>query len=383
MIKILTIIGARPQIIKAAAISRSIRDSFSSEIKEIMLHTGQHYDANMSDVFFSELEIPAPDLNLNVGSKSHAQQTAEMLTGIEKAIDIHKPHCMLVYGDTNSTLSGALVASKLHLPCLHIEAGLRSFNKQMPEEINRIVCDHLSTMLFCPTQSAIQNLINEGFEHKTHPPYSADSPGIFLSGDIMFDNSVFFKQKADIQSSIMDDLGVKTNEFILCTIHRDHNTDHTENFENIFNALLQLIQTENINVVLPLHPRAKSRLQSNLSSSLLKKIKNEKKLIIIDPVSYIDMVALESNCRLVMSDSGGVQKEAYFFKKPCVVLRPETEWTELIENGNNQLAGADPERIIKAFNSLYYKTDYTYPEYYGNGDAAGFICKTIIQADFV
>jgi len=379
VIKVLTIIGARPQIIKASAMSRCIRNSFKGQIEETILHTGQHYDHNMSDVFFQELEIPKPDMNLNVGSNTHGKQTSEMLVGIEEVCLKNKPDFVLVYGDTNSTLAGSLAASKLHIPCIHIEAGLRSFNKKMPEEVNRIVCDHLATFLFCPTSSAMQNLEHEGFSLQSKGPYSADEPGIFLSGDIMYDNSIFFEQKAKSSSTILKDLNLSPNNFSLCTVHRDHNTDNKVNFENIFLSLLEIIKTQSLKIVLPLHPRTKKLMSSNLSESLLSDIKKQNNLLIIDPVSFLDMIALESNSRIVLTDSGGVQKEAFFFKKPCVVLRPETEWIELVENGNNRLAAADQELIVQSFNHLYSKNDYTYPSFYGEGNAAELICNIILK----
>lgn len=379
MIKLLTIIGARPQIIKAAAISRAIKNSFSTRIKEVIVHTGQHYDEKMSAVFFSELQIPGEDYNLKTGSGSHAVQTAEIMRLFEPILIHEKPDAVLVYGDTNSTLAGALATSKLHIPLVHVEAGMRSFNKLMPEEINRICCDHVSTFLFSPTQTGIKNLIREGFSAKTNPPYSINNPKIFACGDVMYDNSLYFSAEAKLKSKILESLSISSGQFILCTIHRDSNTDVAENLQAIFKALNNISLSANQPIVIPLHPRTAKAIAANQKDVLWQEIKNNNLIKIIEPVSFLDMIRLESECNLIITDSGGVQKESYFFKKPCVILRNETEWVELVDAGTAIIAGADSEKIIAAYQSL--KTaSLNFPPIFGDGKAAEFICNEILAA---
>lgn len=373
--KILTIIGARPQIIKAAALSRAIKNHFTQSIQEVIVHTGQHYDLNMSQVFFDELGIPAPDYNLEVGSASHGMQTAHMISGIEELLEKEKPHYIILYGDTNSTLAGAIAASKIHIPVVHIEAGLRSFNKSMPEEVNRIVCDHVSSFLFTPTKTGYQNLLNEGFKENTGP-FTADKPGIFHCGDVMYDNSIFFSNIAEEKISILSELDLLNKDFILATIHRDHNTDNPLRLHAIFEALVEIALEKKIQVVLPLHPRTKKKMES-LSTELKDRLNEFVNIQIIPPVSFLEMIAIEKNAQLVVTDSGGVQKEAYYFHKPCVILRPETEWVEIIEAGTGILADADKVKIKDAVSRLLYKT-FEFPAIYGDGHAAEFICQTLI-----
>lgn len=379
MIKILTIVGARPQIIKAAAISRSIRNSFSDQIKEYILHTGQHYDEKMSEVFFTELNIPRPDFNLNVGSGNHGEQTAKMIQGIEKVLEEITPDYLLVYGDTNSTLAGAIAASKIHIPIIHVEAGLRSFNKSMPEEINRIMCDHVSTLLFSPTTTGVDNLKKEGFAIDNNGPYTIDNPKVYHSGDIMYDNSLFFAQKAKDDSLVLEQNGLTPNKYLLCTIHRDNNTDDPKRLNAIFSAL-QKIQTEaDQKVIIPLHPRTRKMLPQNLSKELYQQISSNKNMVIVEPVSFLDMIQLEANASLIITDSGGVQKEAFFFKKPCVILRPQTEWVELVQNGTAILADADEHKIILAFNSLINNSELVFSPIFGTGNAAEIVCTKIVE----
>ncbi len=379
MFKIVTIIGARPQIIKAAALSRAIKNNFSKEIKEIIVHTGQHYDANMSQVFFDELGIPAPDYNLNVGSGSHGKQTAIMLTGIEEILLKEKPDAIVLYGDTNSTLAGAIAASKIHVTVVHIEAGLRSFNKAMPEEVNRIMCDHVSTFLFSPTKTGYDNLIREGFNKDAKAPFTADNPKIYHCGDVMYDNSLFFSSISENKTDIIEKLRLKKNEFILATIHRNNNTDEPERLNALFRSLQDISVKYSLEIVLPLHPRTAKLLETNLDQELYLKIKSNPKFRIIEPASFLEMVALEKNCRLVMTDSGGVQKEAFYFEKPCVILRPETEWVELVECGAAIVTDADEKRIKDAFETLHSKTDIKFPKLYGDGKAAEFICGELVK----
>ena len=379
MKKIITVIGARPQIIKAAAISRAIKNNFSDKILEVIVHTGQHYDENMSQIFFEELEIPFPNFNLNVGSGSHGEQTAKMLEGLENIYMQEKPDAVIVYGDTNSTIAGALAASKIHIPVIHIEAGLRSFNKAMPEEINRIACDHMSTLLFTPSETGHRNLLNEGIKNDQKEAASIDNPKIYLCGDIMYDNSLYFSAMSEQKSEILKELEITTDEFILCTIHRDTNTDDTANLNAIFRALLRIQKTSNLKIVLPLHPRTKEKLNSHLDENLLTEINQNKNFKIIPPTGFLDIISLEKNARLIITDSGGLQKEAFFFQKPCVILREQTEWIEIVENGNALIAGANELKIISSVETLIKKTDYTYPNLYGDGNAANFICKKITE----
>ena len=379
MIKIVTIIGARPQIIKAAALSRAIKNNFSSQITEIIVHTGQHYDDNMSQVFFDELEIPLPNYNLNVGSGNHGKQTATMILAIEDVLLIEKPNAIVLYGDTNSTLAGAMAASKIHIPVIHIEAGLRSFNKSMPEEINRIMCDHVSTLLFSPTKTGFDNLIQEGFLSQTNAPYSIDNPKIYHCGDVMYDNSLFFSKISDVKTSIINDLKLKNNGFILATIHRNNNTDEPIRLNALFKSLNDISINHQLQIVLPLHPRTSNLLDRNLSKDLAEAIRLNSNFKIISPVSFLEMLALEKNCCLVMTDSGGVQKEAFYFEKPCVILRPETEWIELLENGAALIADADENKIKFSFEQLIAKKDLSFPKLYGDGNAAVFICSEIIN----
>ena len=375
--KIVTVIGARPQIIKAAALSRAIKEHFRNEVHEVIVHTGQHYDDNMSQVFFDELGIPQPDYNLGVGSASHGVQTAKMIEGIEEIILKEKPDYLVLYGDTNSTLAGAIAASKIHVPIVHIEAGLRSFNKSMPEEINRICCDHCSTLLFSPTSTGFKNLINEGFNPDNKRRFTIDNPGIYHCGDVMYDNSKYFANIADQKSQILDKEGIRSVDYVLCTIHRDNNTDQPERLNAIFKALLKI--SESKMVVLPLHPRTSKLLNVNLEKSLFNKITNNPNIKILPPASFLYMIVLVRNSQMVITDSGGVQKEAYFFKKPCLILRTETEWKEIVECGAAVITDADENRIVESFNNFVENPPQNYPEIFGDGKAAEFICKEMLE----
>ncbi len=378
-IKLLNLVGARPQIIKASAISRAIRTSFAEEIAEIFVHTGQHYDKEMSEVFFDELEIHKPEYNLGVGSASHGKQTSLMITGIEEVLLKERPDCIVLYGDTNSTLAGSLAASKLHFPVIHIEAGLRSFNKSMPEELNRIMSDHSSTLLFAPTNAAFKNLMSEGFKPENSPPYTIDNPKIYLTGDIMYDNTLFFAGLAEKKKSdILSNLSLERENFVLVTIHRDTNTDDVIRLNNIFSTLKNLAEERAITLVMPLHPRTVISLKTNLSD-LYNALCDCRFIKIIPPVSYLEMILLEKNCRMIVTDSGGVQKESHFFKRPCIVLRKETEWIELILNGTSVLVDADPEQLRRQFIRLLDShSELGYPGFYGDGKAAEFILKEIL-----
>ncbi len=378
-IKLLNIVGARPQIIKSSAISRAIRTGFSDRITEFTLHTGQHYDKEMSDVFFDELEIHKPDYNLGVGSARHGRQTAAMITGIEEVLLEEKPDGLLLYGDTNSTLAGAVAASKQHFPVIHIEAGLRSFTKTMPEELNRIISDHASTLLFAPTNAAFKNLIHEGFRPENSPPYTIDNPKIYLTGDIMYDNSLFFAELAERKKGeLPESLEIERNKFVLATIHRDINTDDPKRLETILSTLKHLAEEYKIPFVMPFHPRTMNSLKSGLVN-LLEKLRKSKYIRIIPPVSYLTMTFLEKNCFMIITDSGGVQKESHFFKKPCIVLRRETEWIELVANGTVMLADANPDLIRHAFEGYVQSgISLEYPGFYGNGKTSEFILREIL-----
>ncbi|MGM0914233.1 MAG: non-hydrolyzing UDP-N-acetylglucosamine 2-epimerase [Pseudomonadota bacterium] len=323
--RIFTVIGARPQFIKAAVVSRAFKEQ-RPDVQEIIVHTGQHYDANMSDVFFDELEIPKPDYNLGIGGGTHGQNTGRMIEKLECLMMEIQPQWVLVYGDTDSTLAGALAAAKLHIPVAHVEAGLRSFNRRMPEEINRVLTDHIAEILFAPTETGRQNLLNEGIAEEK----------IKLVGDVMYDASLFYKEKAR-KPQLPAELDIKGGDFVLCTIHRAENTDDPQRLKNIFQGLGDSGEV----IILPLHPRTRAKITDY-------GIPIPENVWVIDPVGYLEMVWLEANCRLVATDSGGVQKEAYFFGKPCVTMRDETEWVELVEAGWNRLVGADARAIVEA-----------------------------------
>ena len=354
--KVLTIIGARPQFVKAAVLSRVF--SNMEGVEELLVHTGQHFDDKMSQIFFDEMEIPTPHYNLEINSLGHGAMTGRMLEGIEKLIIQEKPDWVLVYGDTNSTLAGALAAKKLHVKVAHVEAGLRSFNMQMPEEINRIMTDRISDVLYAPTQTAIDNLKKEGFDHFPSK--------IVLSGDVMQDASMYYEQKAEERSTLSKDL-LKGN-FVLSTIHRQENTDDPQRLKSIVTALNK-INSQN-RVVLPMHPRTRK---------IIEQLGLKLNADVIDPVGFFDMICLLKNCSMVMTDSGGLQKEAFFFKKHCVTLRDQTEWVELVEGGFNVLAGADEQSIIKSFEMMTKVNSNFNVNLYGNGSAGNTIAQHLIK----
>lgn len=375
MITILTVIGARPQIIKAAALSRAIKNYFSDKITEKILHTGQHYDDNMSQVFFDELGVSEPDYNLHVGSGSHGVQTAKMIEGIEHVLLNEHFDAIVVFGDTNSTLAGAVAAAKLHVPVVHIEAGLRSFNMAMPEEQNRIVCDHLSSMLFAPTETGINNLRNEGFFISNTVFANGKKRKIYNSGDIMYDNVLFFAQLAQEKTSVLSEYGLRKNEYALVTIHRDNNTDNQDRLTDIFKALLQL--SEETDIVLPLHPRTAKLLEKNLEKSVYERLKSSR-IKLLPPVSFLEIIALEQNSNIILTDSGGVQKEAYYSHKPCVIMRPETEWVEIVKQGAGIVANTSTDTIIEAYNILINRK-IEYHQIFGNGKSSEFILDRLLD----
>ncbi|WP_428397801.1 non-hydrolyzing UDP-N-acetylglucosamine 2-epimerase [Marinobacter salarius] len=350
--KVMTIIGARPQFIKAAVVSRAFGEH-RPDVQEIIVHTGQHYDANMSDVFFEELDIPRPDYNLGIGGGTHGQNTGRMIEKLESLMITEKPGWVLVYGDTDSTMAGALAASKLHIPVAHVEAGLRSFNRRMPEEINRILTDHIADLLFVPTESGRKNLINEGISEEK----------VRMVGDVMYDATLFYRKRAR-KPDLPNGLDLSDNSFILCTIHRAENTDDPERLKNIFEGL----EISGQKIVLPLHPRTRSKVADS-------GIAFPDNVWVIDPVGYLEMVWLEANCRSVATDSGGVQKEAYFFQKPCSTMRDETEWLELVESGWNTLVGANATKIG---NALSGNSSPAYAGFlYGEGHAGKKIVELV------
>ncbi|MGD9241359.1 MAG: UDP-N-acetylglucosamine 2-epimerase (non-hydrolyzing) [Desulfobacterales bacterium] len=352
-IRIASIVGARPQFIKAAVISRSIsryNQRLQCKIDELIVHTGQHYDDNMSRVFFNELDIPRPDYDLEVGSSSHGRQTGLMLQRIEGVLEEQRPDFVVVYGDTNSTLAGSLAATKLHIPVAHVEAGLRSFNRKMAEEINRIVADHVADILFCPTKLAVENLANEGVKR-----------GVHQVGDVMYDSMLYYSKMAEsLEDNVLKKLGVEKGSYYLATIHRAENTDDRNRLWQIIEGLNAV--SENHPVILPLHPRTIGFVDKY-------ELKFSKRVFVIEPVSYLEMAAIEKNARLILTDSGGVQKEAYFLGVSCVTLRNETEWSELIDSGWNRLAGADRESIVKSATEAEKLNEVGKESFYGDGNA--------------
>ena len=376
--KIITIVGARPQIIKAAAFSRAVKTNFPT-IDEIIVHTGQHYDDNMSQIFFNELDIPKPHLNLMVGSSSHGLQTSLMVQKIEKVLLENRPSAVIVYGDTNSTLATAIAASKIHVPIVHIEAGLRSFNKKMPEEVNRILCDHVSTLLFSPTKSGYDNLRSEGFKVEINEKANLDNPNIYHCGDVMYDNSLYFSKISDNQSKILHELSIKNEKFILTTVHRNDNTDSSKKLNVLFDSFLEIIDEHQIHMVIPIHPRTAKMMDQLLNPKTKKQIEESDLLKIIPPAGFLDMIALEKNAELIITDSGGVQKEAYFFQKPCIILRSQTEWVEIVETKSAIISDTDPEKISKATNYFLNNKDFNFPPVFGDGNAALFIAQEILS----
>jgi UDP-N-acetylglucosamine 2-epimerase (non-hydrolysing) len=338
-----------------ALVSKELRKHFN----EIIVHTGQHYDYEMDKIFFEQLNIPSPDYHLGVGSGTHGYQTGEMLKKVEEVLSKEKPDLVLVYGDTNSTLAGALSAAKLHIKIGHVEAGLRSFDKRMPEEINRIVTDHISDLLFAPTKTAVKNLYNEGIQD-----------GVYLTGDVMYDTLLYSIEVAEKKSQILDTLEIKPKEYLLATIHREENRNE-KNLKKIFNALLESGEL----IVFPAHPGTLKLLKV---SGLYNDLKKSKGILLIKPVGYLDMLVLEKNAKKIITDSGGVQKEAYFLKVPCITLRDRTEWMETVEDGWNVLVGTEKERILKAIRA-FEPHDETYAYKFGDGKASEKIVKVIIE----
>lgn len=364
-LKIVTIVGARPQFIKAASISRAIgkinQEHGDQVIREILVHTGQHYNHNMSQIFFSEMEIPEPQYNLEVGSGPHGRQTGLMLEKIEEVLIKERPGLCLVYGDTNSTLAGALAAAKLHIPVGHVEAGLRSYYRPMPEEINRVLTDHISEWLFCPTDTAAANLKKEGIEK-----------GVFQTGDVMYDCTLFYSSKIKNQEpEILSKFQIRAGQYYLATIHRAENTDDPRRLSEIL-AGLNTISSTDCPVILPVHPRTANTVKQH-------RLSVPPNVHLVEPVSYLTMIGLEKQARLILTDSGGVQKEAYFLSVPCVTLRDQTEWVETVQAGRNRLAGADKDKIARAVSDPFAAQDTKPEAYYGEGHAAEAIVRILLQ----
>ena len=347
--KIIHIVGARPQFIKAAMVSRA----WNSSKGEYLLHTGQHYDVKMSQLFFDELNLRKPDINLEIGGGNHAEQTSRMLIGIDQYFQDIQPDHVIIYGDTNSTLAGALAASKREIPLSHVEAGLRSYNRSMPEEINRIVSDHLSKLLFCPTEQAVRNLSSEGIKDNVH-----------LVGDVMADALLSFIKIANKQSRILELLDIQPKKYVLATAHRGENVDNKKNLSQIIDGLRGIAQT----IILPLHPRTKKMID-------VFDLSFPENVQVVDPVGYLDMLVLEENAECILTDSGGIQKEAYLLGVRCITMREETEWVETVEAGWNFLAGANHEKIVNSFYDFYPEENR--PQIYGGGDAADKIVQVI------
>src|SRR3990170_2896560 len=347
--KIVSVVGARPQFIKAAPLSKKLRENFT----EVLVHTGQHYDLNMSEIFFKELGIPEPDYNLGVGSGAHGEQTGKMLIEIEKVLLKEKPDLVLVYGDTNSTIAGSLAAAKLHIKVAHVEAGARSFNRQMPEEINRVGTDHLSDLLFCPTETAVENLKTEGITR-----------GVFNTGDVMYDAVLQFSKIAKQKSKILEKLQLETGSYLYATVHRAENTDNPKNLRSIIEAFSRIEEK----IVFSVHPRTRKMLKEIELPPL-------PNVMMIDPVGYLDNLVLEENARKILTDSGGMQKEAYFLKVPCITMRNETEWMETVDDGWNVLVGADKEKIQRAIEK--FEPNGGQSNHFGDGDASGKIAAIL------
>nr|WP_298996098.1 UDP-N-acetylglucosamine 2-epimerase (non-hydrolyzing) [uncultured Allomuricauda sp.] len=357
--KIITIIGARPQFVKAAMVSKAIQEingKAKTKISEIIVHTGQHFDSNMSDIFFNQMAIPKPHYDLGINSLTHGAMTGQMLENIEKVLKKENPDWVLVYGDTNSTIAGALAAKKMHIKVAHVEAGLRSFNMEMPEEINRILTDRISDILFCPTDTAIKNLVKEGFENM--------GVKIVRTGDIMLDAANFYRKYASKPSEVKEE-----SDFVLVTLHRAENTNSKAKLKGIFSALSKISSTKSI--ILPLHPRTKQYIDKY-------GIELNPKINTIPPMGYLEMIWLLSNCSMVITDSGGVQKEAYFFKKPCLTIREETEWTELVKSNVNFLVGSDESKILKTYQHASKKIFNFDTNLYGDGNTRALILEELM-----
>lgn len=377
MKRLLTIVGARPQIIKASAISRAIRDHHSHELEEILVHTGQHYDKEMSDVFFEELEIPEVKHHLGIGSGSHAEQTGRMMMAIDEVIDREAPNAILLYGDTNSTLAASVTAIKKHVPVIHVEAGVRAFKKRNPEEVNRFITDHMSGLLFVPTQEGMENLEHEGVSTENQDPPSADRPWVRHYEDIMLDNTRYVLSKNE-ERNIKKEYGIESEAYWVGAIHRPFNTDEGENLLQIFRAFHQLTEEFEHDIVIPLHPRTRKKLDEKEGAEWRTILENPR-VRIMKPASFTDMSLLLQGCEAVFTDSGGVQKEAFFLQKPCLVLNEVTPWNLLLQQGTNILTYSDTDRIVEGYRDLMDRKDeLEFPPLFGQGNGAPFMLKEIL-----
>ena len=371
--KIVSILGARPQFIKAAPVSKAIRvkANAGNNLKEVIVHTGQHFDRNMSEIFFDEMGIPKPDYQLNIQSLNHGAMTGRMLEKIEKVLLKEKPDMVIVYGDTNSTLAGAVATVKLHIPLAHVEAGLRSFNREMPEEHNRVLTDHCADILFCPTRTAVDNLVKEGIGSFGASSNSEKSCGPFvhLVGDTMFDAVLMFSAMVSLHSQLLEAIGIESQEYFLATVHRPYNTDDSTHLTSIIQAFYELDKP----VIFPVHPRTRAKLNQ---AGVAVETRASKNIQLIDPVGYLDMLALAKNAKVIITDSGGLQKEAYFLGVPCLTLRPETEWVETVQSGWNVLVGTSKQKIVQTALNHAWPTEL--PQAFGDGHAAERIVAHIV-----
>ncbi|NEN22716.1 UDP-N-acetylglucosamine 2-epimerase (non-hydrolyzing) [Cryomorpha ignava] len=380
MIKLLTVIGARPQFIKSAAISRAISKSFSNKIEEVIVHTGQHYDPEMSNIFFDELNIPKEKYNLKIGSSNHAHQTAKIMIALDEVVEKEMPNAILLYGDTNSTLAACLVGVKRHIPVIHVEAGVRSFNKLFPEEVNRLICDHVSSLLFVPSDDGILSLQKEGFTTAETEPEDnllLNHPKVYRCGDIMYDNTLYFKDKAESYfKALIDKYHLPESNFFLITAHRPSNVDNLENFKAILSFLHYAIDSLGKEIIFPIHPRTRKLIDQNQE---LSGMIDAKGIHCMPPISFIEMIGLEKNADLIVTDSGGVQKEAFFMKKPCLIMLEETPWVELVESKNAKLVGSDYDLLCQGAKYFLENKPQHFESIYGDGKSAHFICEKIIE----
>lgn len=377
MHRIITIIGTRPQSIKAAAVSRVLREAHSEEIAERILYTGQHYDRELFQVFFEELNVPEPSWNLNVRSDTQGAQTGEMTGGIEKVLMKERPELVLLYGDTNTTLAGALAASKLHIPVAHVEAGLRSFRKTMPEELNRVLSDHVSSFLFAPTRTAVENLQREGFPSEATDRPRIDQPAVHFSGDVMYDSVLRFSRIAGERFDPLQQYKLSRAP-ILMTFHRAENTDDPQRLQGILDGAKALVEESGLDLILPLHPRSRKAIEEKLGPNVLDEFGRTEGVHVLPPLSYLEMLAWQRQSNLILTDSGGIQKEAFFNGVPCLVLRDESEWKELVENGNSRLVGASPDRILQEWAGVRSHQGPSEKGIFGDGKAAEYICRTLL-----
>lgn len=379
MIKLITILGARPQFIKAVAISTAIRTKYGNNIRELILHTGQHFDENMSDVFFEELGLPKPHFRLHAASSDKPLQSGVMIDGIADILQREKPHVVMVYGDTTSTMAGAIAASSQRIPIVHIEAGLRSYNKSMPEELNRIICDQLSTLLFSPTPQGVQNLAAEGIRYRPNQPVKLDNPGVFECGDVMMDVARIFADK--VSSLEWKDIGLNqpSKRWILFTLHREQNTSNKVNLTQVLESILNVLDSQNCEIIWPLHPRTRKALIELEDKVLKERILKHAAIHFCNPLSYLQTQFLLRHCNIVLTDSGGLQKEAYFAGKPSVIMRNETEWVELLQDEYAILCDTDKKRMHSAVEKQWNKAWKNGPDFYGNGHAAESILDKIVR----